>query len=453
MDVETYTNASKTPSLRVKAAHSLLILVALVIGVFLALLIRYAQNIPATDDFGATLNFLHAYLYESTTTHERFKLFFTQHNEHRIAVSRLLALSIFLYTGKLNLANFLFVDALFLGGLLWLIFSIYKKSSLHKSRFVYLLPTVLLLSPCSYETFLFISGGSQAYPALFFLVLSLFLLNKIGSHSTSARELNSFALATLSAALATYSFGSGIVVWIGGLALLFYKKEKTFLVIWLIVSILAVAYYFYDYVKPIDATQLTLTAPFGKQLPYLLKGIILFPGSAFMIGWPNFTCIKIQVVLCYCIGGASWAYILYLFIIGYGYKNPLLFSLVLSASAIGLLLVLSRAGGGSGFLFISRYYVFTSLLPICLLAIFLDRQTKLLIYLPQVNVLFLGLFFTHLWLNIPIMEAIYKKRREGFIAWQRYNTPTLYIEPKLQLESGQIVKKSVEKHIFYPDVD
>ena len=364
-----------------------------------------------------------------------------------------MALSIFLFTGRLNLANFLFIDALFLGGLLWLIFSIYKKSGPDRSRFGYLLPTVLLLSPRSYETFLFISGGSQAYPALFFLVLSLFLLNRINSNATSTRKLNSFVLATLSAALATYSFGSGIVVWIGGLVLLFYKKEWTYFAIWLIISILSVIYYLYDYIKPIHATQLALTAPFGEQLPYLLKGIILFPGSAFMVDWPNFTCVKIQVTLCYCIGAASWAYILYLFIIGYGYKNPLLFSVVLSASAIGLLLVLSRAGGGSGFLFISRYYVFTSLLPICLFAIFLDRQTRIFTYLPQAGILFLGLFFAHLWLSIPIMEAIDKKRREGFATWQRYNTPTLYVEPKLQSESGRIVKESVGKHIFYPDGD
>ncbi|MEZ0487845.1 hypothetical protein [Fibrella aquatica] len=415
---------------------------------FVFLLVRYSQNIPATDDFVATLQFIYSYLYTDTSDSQHIRLIFSQHNEHRIVISRLLTVAFHALTGEVNLAHFLFVDALFLAGLLSVLVIIYRSISPSLSWYHYLLPFLLLLSPHSYETFLFISGGSQSYPVLFFTALSIWLLHR-ASLPKSVGWSGLFGLSVLAAGLATFSFGSGFLVWAGGAAFLFFKRRNSWLFIWGLMAFLAISYYFIDFYRP--SNNLAMTDPFGTQLIAFLKGVLLFPGAAFIVHWPNFTVVSIQVVVCYLIGLVSWGYVAYLLISGYGRQNPLLFSLLGISLAVGVLLSLSRIGVGSGFLFTSRYMVFTSMTPILLYAIALDQRLRLVRNASWLPIGAFLLFVGSLWTNLPFIEAIYEKRQAGFAEWQRTGKLTLYIEDDKQAEADKTLRQVIQKGLFRPN--
>ena len=108
--------------------------------VFYLVFQKYAVNIPHWDDF-AIRNTL-AQMLETDSFSEKLKLLFSQHNEHRILLTRLSAWFVYLLQGTLNLKSLMFIGFLALVGLLVIFFQVSKK---YKSPLLAFVPVSFIL--------------------------------------------------------------------------------------------------------------------------------------------------------------------------------------------------------------------------------------------------------------------------------------------------------------------
>ncbi|WP_234735227.1 hypothetical protein [Tellurirhabdus bombi] len=424
------------------------LVISLLIVAFYYLLITYSQNIPAADDFHATLQFLLDYEYRSAYPYAKIDLLLAQHNEHRIAISRLLALFLFKLTGHIDLPIMLYIQQFFLLGLAVLLLLIFQKKLFGLSAWIYVLPVVLLFNPASYDSYLMIAGGSQSYPALFFMVLALFLLDKASETLVPWPWLG---LAVLAASLATYSFGCGLTVWIGGGFLLFYQRCWKSLAVWSAAAVLFIGLYFFNYSRPITSESpllLLVEHPF-----MLIKCLLVYPGTPFLVSLSAPWMTKLLVCVCFGIGVVSWIYVAYLFFTGCGRRSPLLFSLLVTSLCVGAMLALSRSNHGLSGMFTSRYRIISSLTPICMFAILVEQQ---IIWRRQqirwFNAALLVLFAGAIWIYRPYLETQFLGRNQGFIAWKKHGSPTLQIQPELQQNVSATLSQCIRLGIYQPPV-
>lgn len=416
------------------------------VAVFYSLLICFGQNIPTADDFQATLNFVYAYFFTNKNTHERWLLLFSQHNEHRILVSRLTTLALYELTGRVNLLTLLWVQQLFWLSFVGLIARLGQSVRLWQSGWLGLPVVLLLFHPNTYETLLNVWGGSQTYPTLLFTVVSLCALHQ----STRQPQVYCWmAIAIGAGGLATFSFGSGFLVWLGGAVYLLYCRRFSALFAWLLAAALLLVFYLWQYERPIHSAALMIQ-PGSVRLWTTLKFILLFPGAPFMAIWPSPTLTFIHLLVCYGIGARSWLYACRLLATGYGSRHPLLFSLLSVSLATCVLLGITRNGLGTNGALISRYQVFANTIPLILYLIWVSQSAKSgrLILSYGCGVLLLAVHTLTLWQLWPALTGQYAKKERGLVQWSLGRTLTLGIEAAQQQAASEQLAHCIKVGIF-----
>lgn len=128
--------------------------------IFIALSYKYSLNLPLWDDYYQYLNFLNRYV-ASDSMHDKIMLLLQQHNEHRIAVPRLIVLGYYKLFGCLNFRNLLFISQFILALSIFPATFIFNKIDNRSPLLNLALATVLVLCPSQCGSFIWLGSALQ----------------------------------------------------------------------------------------------------------------------------------------------------------------------------------------------------------------------------------------------------------------------------------------------------
>lgn len=241
--------------------HRLFLLTIIcVIGIFFASFFEFAINIPKWDDFAliqSTRDF-----HTTDGLFDKFRLLFKQHNEHRIALSRFLAISDYYIFGQLNFVHLMFVGSLGLLGIFGVFIAVAKNNIQN-----YLLITILSFlwfSLAFYENTFWGMAAIQNFWVITLILLLFYLLSFKSQH---------FILICFIGFISIFTSGNGLlVIPIVGFYYLIDQNFKK-LAYWSIFSIVLIVLYFFSYSPPPD------TAHSNFHLFDFMKGVFVMSGS------------------------------------------------------------------------------------------------------------------------------------------------------------------------------
>jgi hypothetical protein len=243
--------------------------------IMLGLIAHYGVNVPFWDEWSLIPFFQKAHDHSLT-----FRDFFIQNNEHRLVFPKLIFLILYrfgLWTPRGAMFASLLLVVLTAVGLQWLLWQTLRGaisgSLINVGFFV---TGLLLFSPCQFENWLW------GYQLPCFL-LNFSLIAGVVVICSGLPLTVQLLLATLCATIATFSGGSGMLLW----PLLWltnflrprHKSRLQFSIwscVWLVLAVCAIGLYFYDYRKPTWHPPLAASTKFLDYISYLLT----FLGSA-----------------------------------------------------------------------------------------------------------------------------------------------------------------------------
>lgn len=237
---------------------------------------KYAINIPHWDDL-AVRNSLADFLTADSFV-QKIKLLFTQHNEHRIFLTRLFALFVYLIKGTLNLKTLMFLGNLSLVGILLLFYKIIRHNNLQLWALVPV--SFLLFNTALYENVFWGMASVQNFWVILLAFVSFYWL--INSYNQARKTY--FYLALAACFLGTYTSSNGILITILGTGILVFQKRYRELAIWAGASLVFLFFYFFQYQSsPDKAAQIS----FSPRL--IIKGLLAVLGNAIDVSFiaPN----------------------------------------------------------------------------------------------------------------------------------------------------------------------
>jgi len=202
------------------------------------LIFRYGLNVPKWDDH-ALRNFL-VNFNQADGVAERLTLLLAQHNEHRIAYDRLVALVLYQLSGEINFDWLMAAGFLSLLGILFVFWKVIRESRLPDAVF-WPLP-FLLLSFQHHENTLWGMAALQNFSVVFFVLCAVFAVVK-GTE-------RAFGWALFFSTSALITSGNGLLAWPVVACLLLMQRRWQGLGIWLLATAVAVGLYFFQYEKP-----------------------------------------------------------------------------------------------------------------------------------------------------------------------------------------------------------
>lgn len=205
---------------------------------YFVLLQKYAVNIPLFDDH-ALKAFLVNYL-DTDTFSQKITEIFKQHNEHRIALTRVVTLFSYWSKGVIDYRFLMLVGNTFLVGILVIFWKIFRKTQI-QSYFFLPIPFLLFQLQHSENTF-WGMAAVQNFGIVFWLLVVFYFLNSTKSWGIFWAILAQF--------VATFTSGNGFLGAVVGLVILFLQKRYKNGAIWLVMSGLMAILYFFDYDKP-----------------------------------------------------------------------------------------------------------------------------------------------------------------------------------------------------------
>lgn len=201
-------------------------------------------NYPLLDDFGAIVNFMVDYL-KTVGFKDTLKLLFSQNNDFRLVVLKLITLSDYYIFGQINFAHLRLIGFLFF---LSTLFYFYKLGKFKTSKFYHFLPVPMLLISFAYAEINGLAMESLSHFVVIFFVVSTFYY---------LFENKQIVLPIVLLFFGIFSNGNGLLLVPIGILGLFFRKDYKRLIIWTIFSALALLIFFLDYEKgntPLDAT-------------------------------------------------------------------------------------------------------------------------------------------------------------------------------------------------------
>ena len=301
------------------------------IGLAMRFLSLYALNLPFGDDLMTLKFFLD--LNAATTISEKASLFFAQHNEHRIVLTRVIAWLQYKMASEIDLRYWNWSGLASLGVILLVFYRYLEK----KQANLLILPlSWLLFAPISYSNFLVAMQNSNFF-ILVFTILTLYCLQ-------SSRRY-AFPLAFLSSFLAMFSNGGGYILLLVAALVLGFQKQFHKLAAWLLWSFALLFAYFYGFhavsyhPAPLDALQ---------QEP---QTVVLFFCN--LVG----SIAKLQLL------AAPLGFIMALFFVGVTYfkyykKNIFVYSVLLFCFLVAASASLTRASFGAEVGLLSKYSIY-----------------------------------------------------------------------------------------------
>jgi hypothetical protein len=228
---------------------------------------KYAVNMPHWDDF-AIRNTLTKIL-ETNSIPEKIKLLFSQHNEHRILLTRLLAWLVFLLQGTLNLKSLMFLGFITLLGILAIFFQISKKYNSPLLAFVPI--PFILFNVGLFENTFWGMASVQNFGVIFFAFLTFYWL----VFSIENQNKHRLYLAIFSCFIGIFTSSNGIIIPLIGCFILLVQQRKKQLFIWLSSSIIFVVSFFFNFQKNPDNTVKTNFSDYKSNI----KGLFATLGS------------------------------------------------------------------------------------------------------------------------------------------------------------------------------
>jgi hypothetical protein len=228
---------------------------------------KYAVNIPHWDDF-AVRNTL-AKILETNSIFEKIKLLFSQHNEHRILLTRLSAWLVFLLQGTLNLKGLMLIGFFALFGILVILFQISKKYNSPLYAFVPI--SFILFNIGLFENTFWGMASVQNFGVVFFAFLTLYWL----VFSIENQNKYYFYLSLISCFIGVFTSSNGIIIPLVGCLVLLVQQRKKELFIWLGGSITFIIVFFFNFQKNPDNVVKTNFSDFKS----IIKGLFATLGS------------------------------------------------------------------------------------------------------------------------------------------------------------------------------
>ncbi|WP_247235049.1 hypothetical protein [Telluribacter sp. SYSU D00476] len=337
---------------------------ALHIFVFLAILVPifvyfwvfdfYAVNIPKWDDH-TLKEFLLKYS-QATTWSERWAALAKQHNEHRIMLTRLVALVDFQIFGALNYVHLMLVGNIMLLGVILLCWLILRANN---KPFYTLLPIPFIwLTLASWENMYWGMAAIQNFGVVVLVLWVLYL--------SVAPQFGYFIVSIILLGVTVVTSGNGLLVLPIGAVILFLAKKGSRFGIWLVMSGVYAYLYFHTYTTPDSNTT------HHASLLDMVKGYMAFLGSfaeAFPVQDHLQICIIMGVVL-FLVAVSIISTNLFRILLGhYEYQAARTTDLICLGTLLFILgtaaiVVYSRADLGVGPLITSRYKIYSFLLLI-----------------------------------------------------------------------------------------
>ncbi|GAB3167713.1 hypothetical protein [Telluribacter humicola] len=260
--IATFRNPDS--SLRTFSGYGLL---ALPILYFFYIIYSHTVNIPFTDDYELLKSFYR--LMHAPEPMERVKSWFEQVNQHRFAFERVVMLSIYQVMGSEDIKAQIIVGDLFLLGILYLLYRLWKAEGLSFAAF---LPVPFLVFNLIYhENAIWGIAAIQNTALIFFAMLAAYAL--------SFNSTRSYYGALVCTIVITFVSGSGIAVWLIGLIIMGLQKRYRQMIIWVVVAGLVGLFYFlFDYVY-LEGDN---SALFNNLFYNLIYGLSFMGGTFYM---------------------------------------------------------------------------------------------------------------------------------------------------------------------------
>ena len=214
--------------------------------IYFAYLFYFAQNIPHWDDYAIT-RIVDTFTRQGISFFDKIQLLFSQHNEHRIVITRLVALLSYGLYGYVNFKFLMWVGSLALLAILWVAYRVLVAENISTD---YLLPISLVLFQLGhYENTYWGMAAVQNFWVVAFSILAFYRL------ANTKIPYLWFPLAAFTSANAS------VLIPIIGLILLLFHGKKGLILQFLALSIIALSLYFGFYQKPPDSEPIHLENP------------------------------------------------------------------------------------------------------------------------------------------------------------------------------------------------
>jgi hypothetical protein len=321
--------------------------------VLLGFILIYGGGAPAWDHLGAAEIFQRWYTHDLTPG-----FLFSQHNEHRTTVPRLIILGLGLLTRFNHKAEMLAVWASACA-VAWMLLVSFTSDVRARSLLLFAPIAWMVFSLRPYEV---IFDADGPYFSMVFLVGALTLL------AATRTGWTRLSLAALSGLLASFSQSNGLLVWpIGALMIgaTAYtcgdedrRREGWQFVVWVMASLAVVGSYFHGYVDPPNHPSPVLLIQHPVRAVEFFA--VLSAGSLA----PDASSAAGSSLVLFALEGATLA-TLALWCVRDRERPPLGAFLILAAIAMNVMITLNRAGGiGAAGGLTSRYAAYSALGPI-----------------------------------------------------------------------------------------
>jgi hypothetical protein len=211
-------------------------LIAAPIIYFFLILVSHTENIPYTDDFNL-LETIYDFEHEPNLL-KKVKILFSQVNQHRFAFERIVMLAMLYFTGTINIKAQILLGNPFLLGIMYLLFRTFRKEQI--SWYCFIPVPYVLFNLVYYENAFWGIAALQNTPLLFFAFLS--------AYSISRQSRKGWIAGTVTALIATFTSGSGLLAWIVGGLILGFQKRFNLLIYWIVLAAGVILFYFlFDY--------------------------------------------------------------------------------------------------------------------------------------------------------------------------------------------------------------
>jgi hypothetical protein len=317
-----------------------ILVVLTVMGFYFYVVDRYCVNIPFSDDF-EFLNFSNKIL-EKESLEQKFHLFFKFHNEHRIAVPRLVFYIMLKLFSEINFKIAIFLGNISLFGLLILF---YKLVPPGQAKWLALAPCALFLFQLQHwENASWAIGALSNFGGVIIAGFSFYFLNRL--------NWTGFVFSLMFSILALCFNGGGLLIFIAiGIFYLLAKQFK-FFKLWLVISLVVFSFYFLDYVKPENHPSVFEAVQHPTRL---FLYFVSFIGGSFS------TDNHYLAPLAPLGGMVSLIFFAYLTWKKHYLKNPAIYSFMLFILLIGVSAAAFRSGFGIHQAFSSRYKIFSTI--------------------------------------------------------------------------------------------
>jgi len=206
------------------------------------LVLNSAVNIPLWDDYDSVLNITNLWL--NAPLAEKFRLIFSQHNEHRIALLRIFSIIQYYLSGAINFRWQVIIANLLLT-IFYLLFWYGIRSTLKDRFFSSIFMTALgfvIFQPQYADAMIWATTSLSIFGVLLFAFLSFILVFQ--------RKLLCQFFAAISALVGLFSFASGAIIPLCILFGLFVLKERRLLIAWSLWTAILFGLFLWGYHQP-----------------------------------------------------------------------------------------------------------------------------------------------------------------------------------------------------------